>query len=216
MQQIQQTQVNLNKCPHGFPVGTCPICSGHGGASKDKNKPRVAGEMSYNECMAAWIKIQAAKEARIQERIDKLESAREQLKFNRIMAGLIEKVNNIQQIVEKTIENFPPIIKAPVTFVVKVVVQIATVIINTAINITNFISSVSEKLASIYGEVKNFIASQIEKKIKKPLKIFLSLFAQSDEEDGEDREKVKKLLKSALKSTILKIKGKKKDERSNA
>ena len=68
---------NSGKCPHGLPPGACPICSGMGGGGgirRDKDKPRVAGEMSYNECMAAWIKIQAAKEAKIQAQIDKVEA----------------------------------------------------------------------------------------------------------------------------------------------
>lgn len=214
MQQVQQTV--LNKCPHGFPAGTCPICSGHGGASKDKNKPRVPGEMSYNECMAAWIKIQAAKEARIQEKIDRITQAQEQLKLNRLMAGLVEKTVKFQQFIDKTLQNFPVAIKNvinnSINITIQTVIKVVQVVVNISLNIANFISSTSEKLASVFGEVKNFIASQIEKKIKKPIKILLSFFAESDEEDGEDREKIKKLLKS----TILKIKGKKKEDKRHA
>jgi hypothetical protein len=52
---------------HGRCVGGAGFRLGGGGVRRDKDKPRVAGEMSYNECMAAWIKIQAAKEAKIRE-----------------------------------------------------------------------------------------------------------------------------------------------------
>lgn len=223
MQQIQQTQNNLNKCPHGFPVGTCPICSGHGGPSKDKNKPRVPGEMSYNECMAVWLKMRAAREAKIQERIDKLEAARERLIMNRIMANLDNIVSKFSKLLDKVTPSF---IKTPinaaavfllraVNFVSKVPLFLANTLQNAVqtvkniySTISNFITSTSEKLASVFGEVKNFIKAQVEKKIKKPLKTLLSLFCESDEEDGEDREKIKKLLK-----TILKIKKKEKDKR---
>ena len=84
---------NTGKCPHGLPIGTCPICSGMGGGSTQrKDKPRVPGEMTYAECMAAWIKIQAAKEAKIEAQIQRIENAQAKLLENRIMLGL-DKVN---------------------------------------------------------------------------------------------------------------------------
>ena len=69
---------NTAKCPHGNPIGACPICSGMGGGgiSKNRDKPRRAGEMSYNECLAEWHKMQAAKnaknQAKLQAKADKL------------------------------------------------------------------------------------------------------------------------------------------------
>jgi len=216
MQQIQQN-LALNKCPHGFPVGTCPICSSSGGASKDKNKPRVAGEMSYNECMAVWIKMQAAKEAKIQERIDKLQEAHQRLIFNRIISGLIEKIDNIQKFIDKVIDKIPQGAKAPfniiintVNFIKNAFVSTIKVLVNTFNSMSNFISSVTEKLASVYGEIKNFINTQLEKKIKKPIKIFLSFFTQTSEEDEEDKKKIEDLLKRIKKA--IKLKRKKKDD----
>ena len=45
------------------------MCAGMtGGAPKDRNKPRKAGEMSYNECMAEWRRIQAQQKAELQEK----------------------------------------------------------------------------------------------------------------------------------------------------
>lgn len=217
MQQIQQN-LALNKCPHGFPVGTCPICSGHGGASKDKNKPRVAGEMSYNECMAVWMKMQAAKDARIQERIDKIQAARENLILNRIMAGLIEKIDNIQKFLDKAIEKIPSYIKTPITAAINLIQNIAITTVKAAViiynNLSNFVLSVSEKLASIYGEVKNFIVSELEKKFKKPIKIILTFFAQSEGEDEEDKKKIEDLLKRI--KNLIKIKRKKKENKRHA
>ena len=90
-----------NKCPHGLPPGACPICSGMGGGSmrKDRDKPRVPGEMTYAECMAEWIKIQAAQEAKIQAQIQKAENAQARLLENKILMA-VDKV-------EKFLKRFP-------------------------------------------------------------------------------------------------------------
>ena len=86
---LNQTIQTAGKCPHGLPIGACPICSGMGGGSikKDRDKPRVAGEMSYNECMAEWMKILAAKDAKIQAKIDRIEINQQKLVENRMMLG---------------------------------------------------------------------------------------------------------------------------------
>ena len=40
-------------CPHGLPVGACPICSGMGGGgAKKADSTAKPGEMSWNECYA--------------------------------------------------------------------------------------------------------------------------------------------------------------------
>ena len=71
---LTQTIQN-NKCPHGFIVGTCPICSGMGSrASSNKDKPRKAGEMSYNECLAQWMKMQALQNAKKEASIQRFEN----------------------------------------------------------------------------------------------------------------------------------------------
>jgi len=211
---------NTNKCPHGLPVGTCPICSGVGmmgrGISKDKNKPRVPGEMSYNECMAAWMKIQAAKEAKLEA----------QLLQSKIIAGLMNIVKSIDATMQK-IQNLPPIISQPLNFaittVVKPILNIITKIpqiINFTLgiinNIAKFISSTSEKLASIFGEVKNFIDAKLSEPIKKRIKSILNFFAQGEENENEEVEKlksreIKKILKSLLRRKRKKENNKKKE-----
>ena len=187
-----QSIQNNNKCPHGFPIGACPICSGMGGSSRqDKNKPRVAGEMSYNECLAQWHRIQARKEAKIQERLDRIEQAQNKLILNRIMAGLDKVSKNINDFVEK-IEPMPQIIKIPIKIFINVIIKpilniiskIPEIIGNIKISISDFISSVSEKMASVLGEIKNFINFQIENKLKKPIKLFLSLFTEEEENEN--------------------------------
>ena len=221
-----QTIQNNNKCPHGFPVGSCPICSGMGGGSKqDKNKPRVAGEMSYNECLAQWHRMQAKKEAKIQERLDRIEQAQNQLLLNRIMAGLDKISKNINDFINK-IEPMPKIIKAPIKIFINVIIKpilniiskIPEIIKNIQTSISNFISSVSEKMASILGEIRNFINFQFENKLKKPIKLFLSLFTE-EEEKKEENEEIEKLklreLKKVLKGIFRKKQKNKEDKNEN-
>lgn len=200
---------NNNKCPHGFPLGACPICSGMGSSSKqDKNKPRVAGEMSYNECLAEWHRIQARKEAKIQEKLDRIEQAQNQLLLNRMMAGLDKISKTLDNFINK-MEPMPQLVKIPVKIFINIIIKpilnliskIPEVIKNVQTSISNFISSVSEKMASVLGEIKNFINSQIEKRFKKPIKLLLSLFSE-EEQDKEENEEMEKLKLRELKKVL--------------
>ena len=57
------TSKSSGLCPHGFPHGACPLCSGMGGggSSRTRNLRRRPGEMSYNECYAVWQRMKASK-----------------------------------------------------------------------------------------------------------------------------------------------------------
>ncbi len=196
-------QQNINKCPHGFPLGACPICNGTGGGvSRDKNKPRVKGEMSYNECLAVWRKMQAQK----QEKLDKKEE---------LLLRAIEKLRNIRElyttekILDKIIEPLPRIIQNPIKIVllpiVNLVLRIPAAIktIETMfVNISNFISSTAEKLSSLVGEAKNFIKGFFDnKKTAKKIKILLSLFVDKGLEEELERKKVKEIIEEDDKDT---------------
>ena len=214
---LNQTVQNAGKCPHGLPIGACPICSGMGGGIKrDKNKPRVPGEMSYNECMAEWMKILANKEAKLQAKQDKIEAAHQKLLEDRIIQGLDKIQKNLDKFMQ-TIENFSIIIKTPIKFVINVFIapilnlisKIPNVIKNiqlffqnTSTTITNFINSTAEKLAAIFGEIKNFIiAFNSNNKFKKILKTILSL-AIEEEDEEEENEEIQKLKARELKKVL--------------
>ena len=50
---VQTNSARVGTCPHGLPLGACPICIGMGGGGM--KKPDVSatpGEMSWNECAA--------------------------------------------------------------------------------------------------------------------------------------------------------------------
>lgn len=218
---------NNNKCPHGFPIGTCPLCSGMGGAPKDRDKPRRAGEMSYNECMAAWIKIQAMQEAKIQDKINKLEAQHQKTIENRIISGL-DKIQNLIKNFENKLENAPKIIKIPAQIVLNIIIKpilnlisklpiIITNIKTFVSNIIQMINSASEKISSLLGEIKNFVNEKVTKKFKKTIKTILSLFSENSQ-DEEEKEIIEKLKAREIKKIIkemFKIK-KEKDEHNNS
>ena len=205
---------NTNKCPHGFPAGTCPMCNGMAGSNraKDKNKPRKAGEMSYNECMAVWIRMQRAKEAKMKDRLDKQEAIKQadvQKTLQKELAQIQNKINAYFNNLENIVQNFPPVLKFVALPIIKVAAAVVNVIINVAINFTNLISSISEKMAMVLSEVKNHITSFIEKtleKSKKIIKTVLSLFLEFEEEekDNSDKQKIKKIIENAVNKILRK------------
>ncbi len=204
------TSTNTNKCPHGFPVGTCPICSGmSGGASKDRSKPRKAGEMSYNECMAEWRRMQAQQKADMQEKIEAKRELLSQLFSTKPIIN-IEKLTQLQQKVMNFVEKLPPVIKTPVSFVLNVVNKVVnfaaglinnvqSFIVNTAQNLTNMVRSVAEKLPVVLAEVKNIISENLEKFILKPAKIILTLFIYNENKENEEKDKNDKQRKKVKK-----------------
>lgn len=211
---------NAGKCPHGLPIGACPICSGMGGggSTQRKDKPRVPGEMSYAECMAAWIKIQAAKDAKIEAQIQRLENAQAMHLQHRMLMGLDKVAQKLDSIMQK-IEQMPKILQIPVKIIINVIVkpilnliakipQIINNIQTMILNIKNFISSVTEKLASVFGEIKNFIGAKISQGFKKTIKSILNFFTQGEDEEDEEKEKLKsREIKKVLKG-LFRIKNK--------
>ncbi len=212
---IQQSQ--NNKCPHGLPVGTCPICAGMGaGGSKDKNKPRKPGEMSYNECMAAWLKMQAAKKAKLNEDALRLENAKMQTRelnhqnklkiIKNSLENYINKLNEIHKNLEVKSKIISFAFKIISNFIIKPVIKLAILITNTISFISNiisntlrFINDISQKILTfareIFTEIKEKIKESIKKsfeKAKKSLLTLLNLFCEQKEEENES-EKNKKL-----------------------
>jgi len=219
-----------NKCPHGLPPGACPICSGMGGGGgkTDRNTPRRAGEMSYNECLAQWVQIKAANAKKEQAKLDQQyadKMAALNAKISQAYEKAAQKLNNLLNTIDNA-KNLPPIVKETVKFLIE---KIAMPVLNLLSkipdgikniqqfynNVTNFINSVGEKLAMVFGEAKNFANSIIEKTFKKPLKIILSLFNEDTSEEDEEVQKLKaREIKKVLKS-LFRIKRKNKKEEEN-
>lgn len=196
-----------NKCPHGFPTGTCPICNGMSGSSrpKDRNKPRVAGEMSYNECLAEWIRMQKANQAKIQDKLDKIENIHNKdlkEKLNNKLISIQNKIDAYFNKLDNKIQKLPLPVKIVVLPAIKIISTVIKVAINITFNVSNFIVSVCEKMAMLLSEVKNHISQFVQKtidKTKKAIKTILSLFMEFEEdEDNSDKQKIKEIVKKAI------------------
>lgn len=208
-------------------MGACPICSGMAGAPKDRNKPRKSGEMSYNECLAQWHKMQRMDARKEQNELkDKLalENASKNQKtsensksnFELKMENFISKLDVLKNSPKASLN--PPLnilsnaLLKPALFVAQKVAEFALVatkfVFGVLDNVRTFLNSVGEKLSSFLGEIKNFIQGFNFSKIKERLKIVLSLFLGKDQEGDEENEKAKeenlRLRLREIKSAIIK------------
>lgn len=193
------TNTRIGTCPHGLPLGACPICNGMGGGGgvKRDNKPK---EMSYNECYAVWQMMKAQK------------AARKELQQQFAIQDLAANLNKIQDkiIAFKTaVQNSSlpkPIIKAVVVFADSVLMPLAKAIkaisnvvqdiaqtINKAVeNLKQKAIDIMDKLTAVFGEVKAAIQKKIEEKFKEVKKKIFNLFGIFETENEED-EDVKKI-----------------------
>lgn len=187
--------LNVNKCPHGFPVGSCPICSGHGGmkTSSDKSKPRVKGEMSYNECMAVWRNMQYAKKVKENERRNE---------FLKIFNSFYEKLPKIKTLVSNLKDTLSNIFTTTPKNLLKVSLNFT---LNLILSPFRALQNVIDKISLLVGEIKNSIknnlekiASTIKEKLSLGLKTLLELFCQNKKEE-KDKDKKEKILNKILK-----------------
>jgi len=215
---------NQNKCPHGFPVGTCPLCSGSGGRiPQDKNTPRKAGEMTYNECMAEWLRMQAQEKAKDRKEANLLQ----QLQLTQLEKKIAQRLENIAKTLEKFIQNIENkktllnsiaknIIKflaIPIINFVLIIPKITTNIQNFARNVLINVLNTLEKIPSIIGEIKNFTLAFVDN-IKKKLKALGRFFVDKEEKE-EENEEIEKLKKREMKIKKLFIRRKKKEKDDN-
>lgn len=175
-----------------------------GGIPKDKNKPRKAGEMSYNECLAEWHRMQRAEQAKQQDKVKNLEALNAYKEINSKIADKISAFKEGFMNFKNSIDSMPKIVQLPLKALalvaqpfVNLISKIPNVIKaveNFVVNTAQFINSVAEKLSSFLGEIKNFIQEKITNfKDKKILKTLLSLFVETKGEEEKENEEVQKL-----------------------
>lgn len=191
-----------NTCPHGLPLGACPICNGMGGGSSTKkmDEPRRPGEMTYQECYAQWKQMQRAeaREQALQEAMLKnaqlAEKFQQQLNnFASSASNILDKIQNtLPKPVARVFEGISNNILKPVLNIVKDFPQIIKSLPNAIENIRNEIAKVAEKISAIIGEVQNFIEKKISDSIKSLKKRFRNLLnVLGLDEEFEEDEKIK-------------------------
>ena len=221
---VHTQNARVGTCPHGLPMGACPICNGMsgGGAAKKADFSAKPGEMSWNECAAigAFLKAQKAaqqaREADFQAHLQALQ------KFQTTMANAAQRAAQFAQMVQNSM---PPVIAKPLAFVMNNIVATGlNVLKNLPASAANFVQNFSQKLADIadkltavYGELKAAVQKKVSeffKDIKKKIKSIFGIFEPTDTDDEDKKiEEAKRTFE--LKTFIHKLYKKLKDGEQN-
>lgn len=205
---------NIGTCPHGLPIGSCPICNGmSGGGAKKADFSAKPGEMSWNECAAIGAFLRAQKLARQAQAQDAANFAQRVADFQKNLTTIHTRLAQFNVIVT---EKLPRVISTPLTFIVQTVLQRPIEIMKTLpqvfTNISQKIADVSAKITSVLGEIKTAINKKISEtlnEVKKKVKSLFALFETlnlNNEDKKIDEEKRIFDLKNFIHSLIKKEK----------
>lgn len=184
-------------CPHGMPLGACPICNrmAGGNSTSKRDIPRNVGEMSYNQCAAIGAMLRAQKNAKAQAKLAQQNHLQALADFQKNISNTHQRIMALAVLITNTM---PAIIAKPVNFILNNIVGKAlTIIQNLPAAIARFsqvinqkIADISDKLTAIYGELKAAIGEKISKftsDLKKKLKSLFFVFG-TQETDDEDKK----------------------------
>ena len=190
---------NIGTCPHGLPLGSCPICNGMGGGGMKKaDFSAKPGEMSWNECAAIGAFLKAQKLAAQTRQQDAVNFAQRVAEFQ----NKLEKLQ--QQIISFNSElsaKLPKFVSAPIVFVSQILIQKPLVIIQNlptvVANVSAKFADVAAKITSVLGEIKTAInkkisetLAEVKKKIKSLFEIFETLNLHNDDKKIDEEKKI--------------------------
>ena len=184
----------IGTCPHGLPLGACPICNGMGGGGsvKKDNKPR---EMTWDECYAIGQMLKAQKAAR-QQTLQAYAAQDMQAYLGRLQ----EQMNAIKAMV---MNNLPKPIARVVSVLANIVlvpaIKVVQSLVNGVQNIANFaktmfenvkqkIVDIADKLNALFGEAKAAIQKKLDEKFKDLKKKVFNIFGIANVDNEEDEE----------------------------
>ena len=189
---MQQSGImRAGTCPHGAPLGACPICNGMGGGGMRKaDHTAKPGEMSWNECAAIGAMLKAQQAAKVQSKQDAITFTQKMIAFEKSISNVQQRIADISNTISKS---FPKIISAPVNFVLnKVIGGVLNLVKNIPAviqNITQKFADISDKLAAVYGEIKAAISKKIGEPLNELRKKIKSLFSIFDTQDTKNDDK---------------------------
>ena len=190
---------NIGTCPHGLPLGSCPICNGmSSGGMRKADFSAKPGEMSWNECarIGAFLKAQKlAQQTRVQ---DAKNFAQNIKNFEKNLAQFHTKLVNLTNTLSSKL---PRIISTPINFILKTTLQKPVEIVQNlprvVMNISTKIADVASKITSVLGEIKTSIAQKIsetanniKKKIKSLFAIFETLNPNNDDKKIDEDKRI--------------------------
>lgn len=200
---IQTNSARVGTCPHGLPLGACPICNGMGGGGGMKKADFSAkpGEMSWNECAAIGAFLKAQQNAKLAREQDALNFAQNVQAFQQTMANVHQRLTSLAQFFSA---NTPAIIAKPVNFVLNTVLantvnmlkNMPAALAGTIQNLSQKLADISDKLTAVYGELKaagqkkvSETLNEIKKKVKSLFAIFSPLDADNDDKQIDETKK---------------------------
>ena len=191
---VKTNSSRVGTCPHGLPLGACPICNGMGGGgAKKADFSAKPGEMSWNQCAAIGAFLKAQKMAKQVNEQDAMNFAQRAQAFQTALMNSSQRIANIAQFIS---QNTPQIIAKPINFVLNTIIGgIVRAIANIPMAISNVIQAVqqkiadiSDKLTAIMGELKASIDKKISdafKIVKKKIKSIFAIFKPLDDDNEE-------------------------------
>ena len=191
---VKTNSSRVGTCPHGLPLGACPICNGMGGGgAKKADFSAKPGEMSWNQCAAIGAFLKAQKMAKQVKEQDAMNFAQRAQAFQTALMNSSQRIANIAQFIS---QNTPQIIAKPINFVLNTIIGgIVRAIANIPMAISNVIQAVqqkiadiSDKLTAIMGELKASIDKKISdafKIVKKKIKSIFVIFKPLDDDNEE-------------------------------
>ena len=200
---IQTNSARVGTCPHGLPLGACPICNGMGGGGGMKKADFSAkpGEMSWNECAAIGAFLKAQQNAKLAREQDALNFAQNVQAFQQTMTNAHQRLTSLAQFFSA---NTPAIIAKPVNFVLNTVLantvnmlkNMPAALAGTIQNLSQKLADISDKLTAVYGELKAAVQkkvsetlNEIKKKVKSLFAIFSPLDADNDDKQIDETKK---------------------------
>ena len=200
---VKTNSSRVGTCPHGLPLGACPICNGMGGGGGMKKADFSAkpGEMSWNECAAIGAFLKAQQQAKLARQQDAQNFAQNVQAFQNSLMNASQKLANIGQFM---LTNAPSVIAKPVNFVlntvlggiVRTIASMPAAITNALQTIQQKIADISDKLTAMIGEFKTAINkkiseafSDLKKKVKSIFSIFKPLNTDDDDKQIDETKK---------------------------
>ena len=226
---LNTATVKAGTCPHGLPLGACPICSGMGGGGGMKKADFSAkpGEMSWNECAAIGAFLKAQANAKAQRQQDALNFAAQMQNFQTSMDAARGRLAELAKFFT---QNTPSIISKPANFILNTVLggtinlikSVPAAITNTFQALTQKLADISDKLTAMMGELKASINKKIsetfnelKKKVKSLFAIFQPLDADNDDKQIDETKRTFEL-RTFLHDLYKKLTENEKDLENNA
>ena len=191
----QPNTLRAGTCPHGLPLGACPICNGMSGAVKKADFSAKPGEMSWNECAAIGAFLKAQKNAKLAQKQD---AQTHFLNLRNFQSAMENARQRLSDLAGQIALGRSPVIAKTVNFIFNTVLGgiISTIknIPDTIYSITNTFTQkftdIYDKLTAVYGEIKTAVLKKISDnfcELKKKVKSLFAIFQPLDTDNDEKK-----------------------------